>query len=299
MGDSLKPGTRRGGTKGVASTMRRLRRMPSSLSRAESHTRRGRLVGFRIALRVIVGSFVVAGGTFAAGSIGASAASPADQGVTPTTIRIGIPVIDFVALQAVGVKLNDGSFQDAYSALTTYMNAHGGIDGRKVVPYFVLTNPAVASSGTSSCSQLTEDDKVFVVMLPVYPDCYLVTHDTPVIEGEFPDKVPSSAAPDFSLTPPDSAYDPVQLAAFEKRGVFKGKKVGIYYAIGSDEPEAILVQSDLKKLHVDVVSVAGVSVPPTDTVASDQATQTIAVRFKNLGVNEVIGVGGSGAVDWP
>jgi hypothetical protein len=239
------------------------------------------------------------GTTFVAESTGAAAASPADQGVTPTSIRIGIPVIDFAALQAVGVKLNDGSFQDAYLALTAYMNAHGGVDGRKVVPYFVLTNPAVASSGTSSCSELTEDDKVFIVMLPVYPDCYLVTHDTPVIEGEFPDLVPANAAPDFSLTPPDSAYDPVQLAAFKSRGVFKGKKVGIYYAIGSDAPEATAVQSDLKKLKVDVLAIAGVSVPPTDTVASDQATQTIALHFQNAGVDEVVGVGGSGATAWP
>jgi hypothetical protein len=47
------------------------------------------------------------------------------------------------------------------------------------------------------------------------------------------------------------------------------------------------------------VAIAGVSVPPTDTVASDEATQSIALHFKDAGVNEVIGVGGSGAVEWP
>jgi hypothetical protein len=261
--------------------------------------RRRRVMSFPRVLEVMAGLAFVTGITFAVDSTAATAASPADQGVTPTTIRIGIPVINFPALEAVGVKLNDGNFQDAYLALTAYMNAHGGVDGRKVVPYFALDNPAVASSDTSSCTELTEDDHVFIVMLPVYPDCYLVTHDTPAIEGQFPDSVPSSAAPDFSLTPPDSAYDPVQLAAFKTRGAFKGKKVGIYYAIGSDAAEAKAVQSDLKKLKVDVVAIAGVSVPPTDTVASDEATQSIALHFKDAGVNEVIGVGGSGAVEWP
>ena len=197
---------------------------------------------------------VVLGTLLVSGSTQAGASSPADQGVTTTTIRIGISVIDFAALRAVGVTLNYGNYQHAVSALTADMNAHGGVDGRKVVPYFVVANPAVASSTSSSCSELTEDDKVFIVLFPVYPDCYQQTHDTPVIGGVLPGPLPASAAPDFSLTPPDAAYDPLQLAAFDKRGVFKGKKVGLFYG-PDDTSEAKVVQSDLKKLHVNVVAV--------------------------------------------
>ncbi len=228
----------------------------------------------------------------------AGASSPADQGVTSTTIRIGISVIDFAALQAVGVTLNDGNYQDAVNALTANMNAHGGVDGRKVVPYFVEMNPASASSINSSCSELTEDDKVFIVLFPVYPDCFQQTYDTPVIGGVLPGTLPASAAADFSLTPPDAAYDPVQLAAFDKRGAFKGKKVGLFYG-ADDTSEAKVVQSDLKKLHVDVVVSAEDGVTATDTVAVDQEAQTIALRFQDAGVNEVIGVGGTGATTWP
>jgi hypothetical protein len=232
------------------------------------------------------------------GSTQAGASSPADQGVTSTTIRIGISVINFPALQAVGVKLNDGNYQDAVSALTANMNAHGGVDGRKVVPYFVEMNPANAASIDSSCSQLTEDDKVFIVLFPVYPDCFQQTYDTPVVGGVLPGALPASAAADFSLTPPDAAYEPVQLAAFDKRGMFKGKKVGLFFG-PSDISEAKVVQSDLKKMHVDVVLSADDSVPATDTAAVDQDAQSIALRFQNAGVNEVVGVGGTGAVTWP
>ncbi len=232
------------------------------------------------------------------GSAQAGASSPADQGVTSTTIRIGISVINFAALQAVGVTLNDGNYQDAVSALTANMNAHGGVDGRKVVPYFVEMNPANAASIDSSCSALTEDDKVFIVLFPVYPDCFQQTYDTPVIGGVLPGALPASAAPDFSLLPPDATYDPVQLAAFDHRGAFKGKKVGIFY--GSDSiAEASVVESDLKKLHVDVVLSADDSVTATDTVAVDQEAQSIALRFQDAGVNEVVGVGGTGATTWP
>jgi len=241
---------------------------------------------------------VVLGGMLVSGPTQAGASSPADQGVTSTTIRIGISVINFAALQAVGVTLNDGNYQDAVSALTANMNAHGGVDGRKVVPYFAVANPAVASSTSSSCSELTEDDKVFIVLFPVYPDCYQQTHDTPVMGGVLPGTLPASAAADFSLIPPDAAYDPVQLAAFDRRGAFKGKKVGLFYG-PDDTSEAKVVQSDLKTLHVDVVLSAEDGVTATDTVAVDQEAQTIALRFKDAGVNEVVGVGGTGAATWP
>ena len=253
---------------------------------------------FRNALATISSVVVVLGAMLVSGSTQAAASSPADQGVTSTTIRIGISVIDFAALRAVGVTLNDGNYQDAVNALTAYMNAHGGVDGRKVVPYFAEMNPANAASIDSSCSELTEDDKVFVVLFPVYPDCYQQTYNTPVIGGVLPGPLPASAAVDFSLLPPDATYDPVQLAAFENRGVFKGKKVGIFYG-PSDIAEAKVVQSDLKRLHVDVVLSADDSVPPTDTLAVDQDARTIALRFEDAGVNEVVGVGGTGAAVWP
>ena len=246
----------------------------------------------------IASMVVVLGTMLASGSTQAGASSPADQGVTSTTIRIGVSVINFAALRAVGVTLNDGNYQDAVRALTANINRHGGVDGRTVVPYFVVANPAVASSTSSSCSELTEDDKVFIVLFPVYPDCYQQTHDTPVIGGVLPGTLPASAAADFSLTPPDAAYDPVQLAAFDKRGVFKGKKVGLFYG-PDDTSEAQVVQSDLKKLHVDVVLSADDSVTATDTVAVDQEAQSIALRFQDAGVSEVIGVGGTGAATWP
>jgi hypothetical protein len=241
---------------------------------------------------------VVLGAVLVSGSTEAGASSPADQGVTSTTIRIGISVINFAALRAVGVTLDDGNYQDAVNALTANMNAHGGVDGRKVVPYFAEMNPASSTSIDSSCSELTEDDKVFVVLFPVYPDCYQQTYDTPVIGGVLPGPLPASAAADFSLLPPDTAYDPVQLAAFDHRGAFKGKKVGIFYG-PSDMSEVKVVQSDLEKLHVDVVLSADDSVPPTDTAAVDQDARTIALRFQDAGVNEVVGVGGTGAAVWP
>ena len=127
------------------------------------------------------------------------------------------------------------------------INANGGIDGRKLKLAMVEMNPSLPADAASSCAQLTEDDHVFVSISPVFPDCYQQTYDTPVIAGSLPGSLPASAAPDFAVVPPDAAFDAVQLAAFDQRGVFKGKKVGIFYGATSDVPEVAAVQADLKK----------------------------------------------------
>lgn len=116
--------------------------------------------------------------------------------------------------------------------------------------------------------------------------------------GSLPGALPAGSAPNFTLLPPDDAYDPIQLAVFAKHGAFKGKRVGIFYASGSDAAEVKVVQSVLKKLHVNVVLTAEDSAPATDTIASDQAVRIIALRFQNVGIDQVVGVGGSGSTQW-
>jgi hypothetical protein len=256
-------------------------------------------LGVRSSVWTAFALVTLVGSTLSTGVLSAGASSPADQGVTAGTITVGLPYVNFAALKNLGVNINDGSFPDAYNAVSNYINAHGGVNGRKLKMVMVEMNPALPADAANSCAQLTEDDHVFVSVAPVFPDCYQQTHDTPVLQGSLPGSLPASAAPDFSLTPPDAPFDKVQLAAFDKDGVFKGKKVGIFYGATSDAPEVATVQSDLKKLHIPVVLTAEDSAPATDSVASDQQTQTIEERFKSAGINLVIGVGGSGSTTWP
>ena len=109
--------------------------------------------------------------------VGASA----DQGVTANTITVGIPYVDLAAVdQQFGLKINQGSYPDAYNALFQQINAAGGINGRKIVPVFVAVNPTGTAAAASSCTQLTEDKHVFVAFSPLSPICYL-EHGTPTI----------------------------------------------------------------------------------------------------------------------
>ena len=154
-------------------------------------------------------------------------ASSSTQGVTATTIRVGVPYTDFAPVRALGIDINYGNQAHGYEALFAYTNAHGGINGRKIVPYIVGVNPVGNAASQTACTQLTQDDKVFVSISPVVPGCYLLAH-VPTINASYPGTVPAGAAQNLSFTPPTTRYDPVQLAIFKKMGAFKGKKVGLY-----------------------------------------------------------------------
>jgi hypothetical protein len=210
-------------------------------------------------------------------------------GVTAKTIRLGVAYTDFAPVRALGININWGNFAHAYQALVNYRNAHGGINGRTIVPYIIGVNPVGPAGAATACTQLTQDDKVFAVMGPNQPDCYLKAHK-PTINGTFAGTPVAGEAQNFSVTPPDNAFDPVQLAAFNKLGVFKGKTVGLY-GEPSDASEIKVVKSSLAKFHVNVRETAINSAPTNDTVATDQQASSIAQRFQSDGVNFVVAVG--------
>ncbi len=229
----------------------------------------------------------------------ASASSNTTQGVTATTIRVGIPYVDVGAapLRALGVSMNWGSVPDAFDALIHDINTHGGINGRRIVPYIVAVNPVGTAPAATACTQLTEDDSVFAVIAPLDATCYL-QHNVPVVGSIYPAGHSSTQAQDFTSTPPASAYDPLELSVFAKQGVFKHKKVALFGGGLGDESELASVKSDLAKLRVPVVTTAVDTAPQGDAAAGNAQMGPTAQRFQSEGINEVVAVG-TGAAVWP
>jgi ABC-type amino acid transport substrate-binding protein len=233
-----------------------------------------------------------------AGTTTVAAANP-NQGVTSTTIKVGIPYIDLSSLASQGVKLTQGSWPDAYGALIANLNAHGGVDGRKIVAYYEPVNLANGTVGVdSACTSLTEDDSIFVAMSPYEPNCYLVNHDTPTLNATIEGSITGPSAANFTLTPPATAYDPLQLAVFNKLGDFKGKKVGVVGGVTADQSQVTADITTLKKLHVKVVQSAVNSAPAGDQSAIIAQDQIIINRFQSAGVDEVVAVA-SASSGWP
>ena len=253
----------------------------------------------RVVLAVIASVLLSASAAVAgAGPAGGAAATAPPQAVTATTIRVGIPYVDLAAVRQFGITLDQGSFPDAYGAIIANLNAHGGIDGRKLVPYLVAVNPVGTGPAVTACTQLAEDDAVFVAIAPQQDDCFLQQFHVPTISGTFQEVEAPDSTPNFTLQPPPAAYDPLQLKVLDHSGVFKGKKVGVFAGEESDGDELKVVQSSLKSLGVHVVQSAVDGAPQNDEVATNQQAELIAERFQQAGVNEVVAVG-TGATVWP
>ncbi len=246
-----------------------------------------------------VGAFLMSA-LSAAGAAPASASTSGSsgQGVTATTIRVGVPYVDLSAVRKFGITLDHGNYADAYNALIADVNAHGGVGGRKLVPFLVAVNPVGTAAAATACTQLAQDDHVFVAFAPQQPDCYLTQYGIPTINGMDQGVTASASTPNFTMQAPPLAYDPVQLAVLTRHGVFKGKKVGVFAGGVTDQRELQVVQRALKGLHVDVVSSAVDSAPPGDQTATYQQANVIAQRFKASGVDEVVAVG-TGSLVWP
>lgn len=142
---------------------------------------------------------------------------------------------------------------------------------------------------------MTEDDNVFVAFGPIYPLCYQQA-GVATINGDMGATLSPSAAPNFTLTPPAAAFDPLQISVYTEQGIFKGKKIGVIGA-SVDQTEIPIVLAALRKQHVDVVQSAIDSAPQGDTAANNQQIQVIAQRFESEGVKVVVGVG-TGASGW-
>ena len=218
-----------------------------------------------------------------------ASAAAATQGVTATTIRVGIPYVDVAAVKSVGVNINWGNVTDAYKAVIANINSHGGINGRKIVPFITAVDPTGAAPAATACTALTQDDKVFAVIAPLSPSCYLQA-GVPVVAGILQSAAGTGVAQNFSLAPPASTYDPLQLSIYSKQGVFKNKKVGVFAGVTTDDTELKIVQAALAKLHVDVVSTAIDSAPQGDLSAENEQVAVITQKYQAIGGQR----GGSG-----
>jgi len=103
--------------------------------------------------------------TLAAGSstlllAGNAGAAPSAQGVTPTTIKVGITYPDIAALKGI-INVDPGNYHVAYTTLINQLDAKGGINGRKIIPCSPQSTrsgrparrpPAPSSPKTTTCS---------------------------------------------------------------------------------------------------------------------------------------------------
>jgi ABC-type branched-subunit amino acid transport system substrate-binding protein len=228
----------------------------------------------------------------------------AARGVTATTIKIGFIGVDQAGISDVNnqfggnIKATDPRQQVA--AVVKYVNEHGGVAGRKVIPVIAIRDPSSGdpNHGESICQKLTQDDKVFAVVTNAAMDaqkCY-VKHQTLLLNDGL-ESEPTALRP-FApyvwvpgLPTVEAAYA-AYVDGLRGQGYFaKGAKVGILGREGAATRSAYntVVVPALKRLGFPPTEVFWISEQAqnsnTDFAAAAQAAE---LRFKSKGITHVM-----------
>lgn len=225
--------------------------------------------------------------------------SGSTNGVTASEIKLAYPDIDFQALKDVGVNIDRGDTQKIFDALTADLNASGGINGRKVnveVVKYNLLNPADTEA---ACVKMTEDMKVFAVLNAfdgtVQSVNKCITDHKTVLIGSSPDPNVAAKTPWITSLASQDRQARVFVELLSKKGVFKGKTIGISTDTAQEQTTKKIIVPALKKAGYAPKVVVVDDAPAGDTAAADANWDVFAEKFKSAGVNHVILVGSEAA----
>ena len=153
------------------------------------------------------------------------------MGVTAKTIKVGISLVDFTCIQQfvnqIRVNQNQG-----YDDFIKYVNDHGGVAGRKVVPDYQYFCPIQNAQALALCTKFTEDDHVFAVMgnfVDFSGDaqtCLAKDHNTVLITFQLSQAIMSQSPPGLIILPGPTPerVDTVVLNLMQKQHTLKGQE---------------------------------------------------------------------------
>ena len=225
------------------------------------------------------------------GTAGSKAPSAPVVGVTSNEIKLGIGIVNVGAASAFGFNFNIGNEQARYQALIDHVNAAGGIDGRKIVPYystFDATNPDVDAQ--AACVNWTQDIGVFAVLVESqFPTsgqvCVIGQGHTPYITTQGTDQAYYANGLFFSTQASDNRTLTDEADFLAGNGSLTGKTIGIVTGDGSD-------QQSVQDTLIPRLKQLGYSVTDTEVIPSSTAglqAEPIAIsNLKAAGVNFVI-----------
>jgi ABC-type branched-subunit amino acid transport system substrate-binding protein len=221
-------------------------------------------------------------------------------GVTKTTISLGVDTFCSSAsssLASEGLKgLPSLTGQQVYSAIIDYINAHGGVDGKQIVPVFY--QECGTYSQQAICAAFTQDNHVFAIISDrshydgTLLSCLTPT-GTPLIndyEGYYDQDMLTSSTSGFYLPDMIDGQRLIQdwAPALNQMGYFgSGAKVGL---VEVEDPiyqkAAAGMQSSLASIGLTLDDSAEVSITDTSAAASQMAS--VILNFKQEGIDHVL-----------
>ncbi|HWS45345.1 MAG TPA: ABC transporter substrate-binding protein [Acidimicrobiia bacterium] len=235
--------------------------------------------------------------TAASGSSAFPVSTTVSQGITNSTIKVGVSLIDYTCLPKSlfgSIRVN----QDvAYRAYFTDINQHGGIDGRQIVPVFATFCPVGSITALRVCTKFTEDDKVFAVMGTMFDTsgdaqtCVAKRHNVPLVTFDLTQAIMDKSPPGLIIFagPNPERIAAVVLQLAKQEGTLNGKTVAVLAESTSASRVKSTIEPALKAMPgVKTGSTAYISVGSSqDTTAQQAQLDAFIERWKSESVNAV------------
>lgn len=224
------------------------------------------------------------------------------RGVTETSIKVGVAVPDFDALQAAGISNYQGDHELAYQAFFDKINAEGGIYGRQIEGVYATFNFLLPVSQEEACLKLTEDEEVFIVLYGLLRDanlCFPDLHDTMLMTASWmTSDLQEQAGETLWLQTEAIAESATAIMAqvLTESGRLDGKTIAIVGNTANTPEQLEALQAVLADLGFDAQTVM-LTAPLSDRVATDNEVQILAERFDADGVDFIFDIiGGNGII---
>jgi ABC-type branched-subunit amino acid transport system substrate-binding protein len=280
--------------------------------RSKRRWSRDRSAQIRIGAVGVVAALVVAGaGTWlpggnAAVDLDVAAAGPDGPGVTSGSVKV-----DFIATDLDAVKkytgFNTAAVGDQRAqvqALQDWVNAHGGLGGKKMEAVYRLYDAQSDSPAAEEqmCNKITQDDKAFAVVMtgqyqtnarPCYTERQTMVLDASLYamsQDYFADASPYLWTASF---PEYDAFVRSYVKVLSQQAFFRGQK-----AVGLVAADSPLNRSTIERLAVPLLQKAGVTpvvswVDTTDTGTLFEGLTQAAVTFRSKKIDRIMFLGGS------
>lgn len=218
------------------------------------------------------------------------------QGVTDTSVKLGVVLIDYNnSVISANIDFTRGDQQKIFQAFIDDVNNNGGVaGGKRLVPVYDLYAPLGTDPPLQACTKLTEDAKVFATIGVLYEPtgagqvCFTKQHKTILITHELSEDIMKRVPGGLLLTTDTLAERSTRdmLEAANTKGLLTGKKFGILAETGTKSRIASVIQPELKKLGLSVGTAGVLQTDASgDTTAAQSQLDSLIERWKGENVN--------------